>query len=107
MKNTLSAVTLALASALTLTMAGCAATDRANYSMGDYVDDATISARVKAKFAKDPDVSAMRLNVDTLNGEVQLSGFATSAEEKARAAEVARSVEHVKSVRNNIVVRAN
>ncbi|MGE5450665.1 MAG: BON domain-containing protein [Acidobacteriota bacterium] len=48
----------------------------------------------------------MRINVETLKGEVQLAGFAASEKEKARAAELALGVPDVKSVRNNIVVRS-
>jgi osmotically-inducible protein OsmY len=84
--------------------AGCAVTDNQS-SVGEYVDDATITSRVKTRMAEDPQVGAMRLQVETLNGTVQLSGFATSAAEKARAAEIARSVPNVKRVRNDIVVR--
>jgi osmotically-inducible protein OsmY len=51
-------------------------------------------------------VSAMRIDVTTLNGTVQLSGFATSASEKAKAGELAAAVPDVKSVRNDIVVKA-
>jgi osmotically-inducible protein OsmY len=60
---------------------------------------------VKTRFAEDPSVAAMRINVETLKGEVQLSGFAASETEKANAASIARAVPDVKSVRNNIVVR--
>lgn len=105
MKNTLAALTLALTGALSMTMTGCAVTDGQS-SVGEFVDDAGITTRVKARFAEDKTVSAMRINVETLNGEVQLSGYAATAEEKARAAELARGVKNVKSVRNNIVVRA-
>lgn len=104
MKNTLAALTLALTGVFGLTMTGCAVTD-GQTTVGEFVDDAAISTRVKAKFAEDKQVSAMRINVETLNGEVQLSGFAASADEKARAADLARSVKNVKAVRNNIVVR--
>lgn len=83
---------------------GCAVTDRQS-SVGTYVDDAAITTQVKAKFAEDPSVSAMRLGVETLRGTVQLSGFATSDAEKARAGQLARNVSGVREVRNNIVVR--
>lgn len=75
-------------------------------SVGQYVDDTTITTRVKARFAEDPGVSAMRIQVETLNGTVQLSGFAASQAEKDKAAQLARGVSDVKDVRNNIVVRA-
>lgn len=85
--------------------AGCAVTSGQS-TVGQYVDDATITTRVKARMAKDPKVSAMRLNVDTLNGVVQLSGFATSEAERVEAGRIVREVPDVKDVRNNIVVRA-
>jgi hyperosmotically inducible protein len=87
------------------TMAGCAVTSGQS-SVGQYVDDKTITARVKTRMAADPTVSAMRIDVTTLNGTVQLSGFATSPTEKAKAGEIAAAVPDVKSVRNDIVVRA-
>jgi hyperosmotically inducible protein len=86
-------------------LAGCAITDKQS-SVGNYVDDSTITARVKSRFAQDPQVSAMRINVETLQGVVQLSGFATSSEEKTRAAELAGEVPAVQNVRNNIIVKA-
>lgn len=84
---------------------GCAVTDRQS-SAGTYVDDTAITTQVKAKFAEDATVSAMRIGVETLQGTVQLSGFATSETEKARAAHLARNVSGVRAVRNDIVVRA-
>lgn len=84
---------------------GCAVTSGQS-SVGQYVDDATITTRVKAKMADDPAVSAMRISVETLNGSVQLSGFATSQAEKDRASTMVRAVSGVKDVRNNIVVRS-
>jgi hyperosmotically inducible periplasmic protein len=101
MRTVLVASVLAIASALT---AGCAVTDKQT-SVGQYVDDATISTRVKTRMASDPDVSAARIEVETLNGTVQLAGFAKSQEEKDKAAQIARSVPDVKDVRNNIIVR--
>jgi osmotically-inducible protein OsmY len=94
-----------LAVSLVLGAAGCAVTSGQS-SVGQYVDDATITTRVKARMAKDPAVSAMRISVDTLNGVVQLSGFATSEAERAEAGRLVREVPDVKDVRNNIVVRA-
>ncbi|MBA3596913.1 MAG: BON domain-containing protein [Methylibium sp.] len=88
-----------------LAMSGCAVTSGQS-SVGEYIDDKTIATRVKANFAKDETVSAMRIEVGSVNGMVQLSGFATSAAEKARAAEIARGTPEVKGVRNDIIVRA-
>jgi len=103
MKKVLIASMLALAGMVTV--AGCSVASKQS-SVGNYVDDATITTRVKTRFAEDPQVSAMRINVETLQGVVQLSGFATSSTEKARAAEVARQVPGVQEVRNGIMVRS-
>jgi hyperosmotically inducible protein len=103
MKKLLLAAAIGLTS--TLYLGGCAVTSGQS-SVGEYVDDSAITARVKAKFAEDKQVSAARINVETLKGEVQLSGFASSEAEKNRASELAAGVADVKKVRNNISVRA-
>lgn len=100
MKHVLVAMTVALSLA---GLQGCAVSSGQS-SVGQYVDDTTITTRVKARMAEDPTVAAMRINVETLNGVVQLAGFATSQDEKDHAAAIAASVPAVKSVRNNIVV---
>lgn len=102
MKHT--AATLALSGLLAFTAVGCAVT-RDQSTVGEYVDDATITTRVKAKFAEDPTVSAMSISVETLRGTVQLSGFAKSAAEKSRAESLARNTPGVKGIKNDIVVR--
>ena len=102
MKHT--AATLALSGLLAFTAVGCAVT-RDQSTVGEYVDDATITTRVKAKFAEDPTVSAMAISVETLKGTVQLSGFAKSAAERGRAAEIARGTPGVKAVKNDIAIR--
>lgn len=102
MKHLMIALSLACLPAMTLT--ACAVTTGQS-SVGQYVDDSTITARVKAKFAENKQVSAMRLSVETLGGEVLLSGFALTPEERAMAGDLALTVSGVKSVRNNIEVR--
>ena len=72
---------------------------------GAYVDDSTLTTRVKAKLVGDPAVSAGRINVETLNGTVQLSGFAKDSAERSRAEELAKTTSGVKSVRNDIRVQ--
>jgi osmotically-inducible protein OsmY len=72
---------------------------------GQYVDDATITTRVKARFAEAPEVSALRLGVETMQGTVQLSGFAASADEKRRAVQIAREVPGVRDVRDSVVIQ--
>jgi osmotically-inducible protein OsmY len=88
-----------------LAQTGCSVTSGQS-SMGQYVDDTTITARVKKRLAEDPQVAASRIQVETLQGTVQLSGFATSETERMRAGEIARSVPDVRDVRNDVVVRA-
>jgi osmotically-inducible protein OsmY len=61
---------------------------------------------VKKRFAEDPDVAATRINVETMKGTVQLSGFAASESERVRAVQIARSVPDVVDVRNDIMVRS-
>lgn len=102
MKHT--AAALALSGLLAFTAAGCAVT-RDQSTVGEYVDDATVTARVKAKFAEDPTVSAMAISVETLRGTVQLSGFAKSTAERNRAVEIARTTPGAKAVKNDIAIR--
>jgi len=92
-------------SALVALQTGGCAVARDQQSVGSFVDDSVLTTRVKAKFAEDPSVSAMSINVETLKGTVQLSGFAKSSAEKAMAEKIARDVSGVQSVRNDIVVR--
>lgn len=82
-------------------VAGCSVT-RGQSSVGEYVDDTTITSSVKAKFVSDKQVDASSISVETLNGTVQLSGFAKSDAERSTAERIARSV---KAVNNGIVVR--
>lgn len=82
---------------------GCAVT-AGQSSAGQYVDDATITTRVKARFVEDKTVSAARISVETVNGTVQLAGFAPTDAEKTKAGQIARSTPNVKEVRNNIVI---
>ncbi len=96
---------LAIAATFSLVqLTGCAVA-RDQQTVGAYIDDATLTTRVKARFAENPAVSAMAINVETLNGTVQLSGFAKSNEERATAEQLARSTSGVKAVRNDILVR--
>lgn len=102
MKSTIA--TLALSGLLAVTAAGCAVT-RHQSTVGEYVDDATVTSRVKAKFAEDPQVSAMAISVETLKGVVQLSGFAKNTTERRRAGEIAAATPGAKGVNNDIIVR--
>ena len=98
------AITFALLAGATIVSTGCAVV-RDQQTVGSYVDDAAITTAVKAKMAEDKTVSAAAISVETLNGTVQLSGFAKSQAEKDRAESIARNTKHVREVRNSIVVR--
>lgn len=78
---------------------------REQQTAGAYVDDATITTKVKAKLVEDKTTAASSISVETLNSTVQLSGFAKSDAEKSRAEALAKGVQGVKSVRNDIIVR--
>ena len=94
----------AVAGITIVTATGCSVA-REQQTVGSYVDDAGITAAVKAKMAEDKGVSAAAISVETLNGTVMLSGFAKNATEKGAAESLARSVNGAKEVRNEIVVR--
>ena len=98
------ALAFAALAGITIVTAGCSVA-RNQQTVGSYVDDAAITTAVKAKMAEDKSVSATSISVETLNGTVQLSGFAKSQTEKSQAEVVARGTKNVRDVRNNIVVR--
>jgi osmotically-inducible protein OsmY len=97
--------TVASVAVLGVSLTGCSSTPTQE-STGEYLDDSLITAKVKAKFVDDSTVSAMNINVDTFKGVVQLSGFARSKAEIDRATALAESVKGVKSVRNDIRLKA-
>jgi osmotically-inducible protein OsmY len=98
------AIAFAALAGITIIGSGCAVV-RGQETAGAYVDDAAITTAVKAKFLEDKTVSGLSISVETLNGTVQLSGFAKSTAEKAQAGNIAMGVKNVKAVRNDIVVR--
>ncbi len=98
------AIAFAALAGITILSTGCAVV-RGQETAGAYIDDAGITTAVKAKMVDDRTVSASSISVETLNGTVQLSGFAKSAAEKSQAETIARSVKNVRAVRNDIVVR--
>ena len=74
-------------------------------SIGAYVDDAAITAAVKSRLVEDKSVDALAITVETLHGNVVLSGAARSWVEKTTAESVAMKVRGVKSVRNDVALR--
>jgi len=72
---------------------------------GQVIDDATVTASVKARLAEDSTTKAHQVNVETQKGVVQMTGFVDSTTARARAGELARSVDGVASVRNDLEIR--
>lgn len=84
-----------------ITAAGCASTQKQE-GTGEYVDDTVTTSKVKAAILNEPGLSSAEINVETFKGAVQLSGFVNSKGDIAKAAEVARGVGGVKSVKNDM-----
>lgn len=73
-------------------------------TVGTQIDDALITAKIKAKLIEDPVTKARKIDVDTVNGVVTLTGVVESEKEIERAIEIAKSVPGVKKVVNNLRV---
>lgn len=94
----LAAVLVTVAAALTL--GGCATTQ----PVGQQIDDATLTARVKTKLAADPQVNPFNIDVDTTNGVVTLRGRVRDDETRAEAEKLAQDTSGVRAVHNEITV---
>jgi hyperosmotically inducible periplasmic protein len=101
--NVRSLMVLLLAVLATLA-AACAATPTQE-STGGYVDDSTITAKIKTDLLQDNKVSATNVHIKTYKGVVDLSGFVNSQSEISEAGLVAGQVSGVKSVHNNLIVK--
>lgn len=73
---------------------------------GQTVDDSVVTAKVKAALTDDETTKARDIKVQTFDGVVQLSGFVGTSEEKSRATDVAKGIDGVKEVRNDIEVQS-
>jgi osmotically-inducible protein OsmY len=89
---------------LITTFVACASTPK-HESTGEYVDDSVITTKVKALLANDDFFKSFQISVETYRGIVQLSGFVNSREAVNRAGQIARGVQGVKSVRNDLIVK--
>lgn len=74
-------------------------------STGEYVDDAVITTKVKAAVLKEPSLKSAEINVETLKGTVQLSGFVRSRADINKAVEIAKGIDGVKSVKNDMILK--
>jgi hyperosmotically inducible protein len=102
---------LALLVLLAVAASGCATSGNApnpqgQRSVGEVIDDATITTRVKTKLLDDPVVKGLQIDVDTVNGVVFLTGTVNSQEEKQRAIELARETSGVREVRGDLTVKS-
>jgi osmotically-inducible protein OsmY len=89
---------------LIATIAACAATSTRE-STGEYVDDSVITTKVKSLLAADDFLKSFQIGVESRKGIVQLSGFVDSRKAIDKADEITRSVNGVKSVRNDLIVK--
>jgi len=80
-----------------LLAAGCATT-------GDYLGDARTTTRVKSAIYNEPELKVMGIHVSTEEGVVTLSGAVKTRAERAKAVQVARKVEGVKQVKNDLTL---
>ena len=83
---------------------GCSSTPTRE-SAGEYVDDAAITTKVKAAIFNEPSLKSTEINVETFKGDVQLSGFVAQPQDAQRAADIARGVKGVSSVKNDVRVK--
>ncbi len=97
--------TVAMALVLAVLLAACSSTT--GKSLGRDIDDATITAEVKAKLAAEKIATLTRIDVDTNNGVVALNGTVQSEDMRMRAVDVARGVKGVREVVNNLRVQSS
>lgn len=89
---------------LAASITGCAST-RQHESTGQYIDNSVITSKVKTAIFNEPTLKSLQITVESFKGEVQLSGFVDSSASVAKATEVARSVEGVTAVKNDLIVK--
>jgi hyperosmotically inducible protein len=77
----------------------------ADRSAGEYVDDKSLTVRVNSALGNNPDNKFEEVNVTTFKGTVQLSGFVNSSDQRTKAGEIAKQVQGVQDVVNNITVK--
>jgi hyperosmotically inducible protein len=97
--RSLTALLLALTLVAPLLAAGCGKT------VGETIDDATITTRVKTALLNDPDVGGLRIDVDTFKGVVTLSGAVKTAVERDKAMTLARRIDGVKDVKSTLQIQ--
>ena len=99
-----SLIAAVLSAFLVVSVVGCASTSTKE-GTGEYVDDSVITTKVKAAIFNEPTLKSAEINVETFKGVVQLSGFVSSQADINKAVQIARSVEGVKSVKNDMRIK--
>jgi osmotically-inducible protein OsmY len=89
---------------LMVAFVACASTSKQE-STGEYVDDSVITTKVKSLLAADDFLKSFEISVETYKGTVQLSGFVGSQKAVDKAVEITRSVQGVKSIKNDLIVK--
>jgi osmotically-inducible protein OsmY len=102
--NSFSRISVLVAAVALTALAGCASTQKQE-STGQYLDDTSITTRVKTAIFNEPTLKSAEINVETFKGRVQLSGFVTSRANIDRAVAVAQGVSGVVSVGNDMRVK--
>ena len=97
--------TITATTTVTTTPANGAKTGAASPEARDKLGDAAITASIKADFLKDPDLSVLKIDVDTRDGVVTLNGLADNDAAKTRAERIAQAVKGVKEVRNYLTIK--
>jgi len=96
---------MGVAVAIMMLLAACSS--MTGRTFGENIDDAGITAEVKAKLASEKISTVTRIDVDTNQGVVALNGTVSSEEMRVRAAQLARDVKGVRDVLNNLRVQAS
>ena len=86
---------------LLMSAVGCASTSKQE-STGEYVDDSVITTKVKAAIFNEHNLKSTEINVETFKSAVQLSGFVSTQANIYKAVEVARGVNGVTNVKNDM-----
>ncbi|ARU31277.1 transporter [Sulfuriferula sp. AH1] len=89
---------------LLVSVVGCASTPK-HEGTGQYMDDTVITTKVKTAIFNEPTLKSTEINVETYKGTVQLSGFVNSRADMKKAVEVARSVEGVVAVKDQMQLK--
>ena len=100
---------LGLSTVVITTLTGCnnneSAANPPNQTVGQVVDDKTLTASVKTALTTNPDYKFGDVTVDTMNGTVQLSGFVNTSDQKSKAVDIAKGVQGVKDVEDKMTLK--